>query len=116
QRLVLEPHAAAARVRRERVDAAVAEPDLAAVRGVEAGDQAQERRLAAPGRPQQREELAVADLEARAVHGGDAPEPLEDREQSDLHFMGYGFFQAASMSDRNLSLSASDRFCAIASS
>src|SRR5262249_4112146 len=116
QRVVLEHHADVARVRPEPVDAAVAEPDLAAVGCVKAGDQPQECRLSAPGGPEQREQLAVADLEARAVDGGHASEPLEDTEQTDLHFMGYGFFQVASMSERNFSFSASDRFCATASS
>ena len=50
ERVVLEHHADVALVRRQRVDAAVAEADLARVRRVEAGDQPQQRRLAAAGR------------------------------------------------------------------
>src|SRR4029450_2129266 len=99
-------------VRPEPVDAAVAEPDLAAVGCVEAGDQPQEPRLAAPGGPEQREQLAVADLEARAVDGGHPPEPLEDVEQPDLHCMGYGFLQVASMSEPKFRFSGAGRVVA----
>src|SRR5579862_78242 len=50
-------------VRRELVDAAAADPDLALGHRDEAADQVQRRRLAAAGRPEEAEELAVADLE-----------------------------------------------------
>src|SRR5262249_5821814 len=116
QGVVLEHHADVARVRPEPLDAAVAEPDLAAVGYVKPGDQPQERRLAAPGGSEQREQLAVGDLEAPAVDGGHARGPLEGAGPPDLSLMGYGFFQVASMSERNLSFRASDRFCATASS
>ncbi len=65
-RIVLEHHAGVAPVRRQRVDALGAEQDAAAVERAEPRHHAQERSLAAAGRPQQREELAVADR--RATH------------------------------------------------
>src|SRR5215813_8385099 len=85
QRIVLEDHADVACVRRQVVDAALAEPDLAAVGPVEAGDESQQRRLAAPRGPEQREQLAVADVERGAIDGGGRPELLRDRAQPDLH-------------------------------
>jgi hypothetical protein len=48
-------------------DGAVAEGDLALLRRLEAGDATQRRRLAAPTRPQQDEELTLFDLELEVV-------------------------------------------------
>src|SRR5206468_2330028 len=130
ERVVLEHHADVTRVRPEPVDAPVPEPDLAAVRRMEAGDQPEKRRLAAARGPEQREQLAVADLEAHAVDRGHAPELLTHLAEPDLHRRSrsstttpgsgrhgrYGFLQVDSMSVRNFCLSASDRFCATSSS
>ena len=51
--------------RGERVDELAADEDVAARSAVEPGDHAQQRRLAAAGRPDQHDELAVLDLEVR---------------------------------------------------
>jgi hypothetical protein len=112
QRVVLEDHADVALVRRQAVDAPIAEANLAAVGLVEAGYEAEQRRLAAAGGPEQREQLAVADLEGDAVDGGGAREALADLSQRDV----YGFFQVASMSLRNFVFRASERFAAAVSS
>src|SRR2546425_762184 len=85
ERVVLEHHADVTRVGPEPVDAPVPEPDLAAVQRMEAGDQPEKRRLAAARGPDQREQLAVTDLEARAVDRGHAPELLTHLAEPDLH-------------------------------
>ncbi len=85
ERIVLEHHADVTRVGPEPVDAPVPEPDLAAVQRMEAGDQPEKRRLAAARGPEQREQLAVTDLEARAVDRGHAPELLTHLAEPDLH-------------------------------
>ena len=67
QRVVLEDRVDVARVGRQVLDLHAPELDAAAVGQLEAGDQPQRRRLARPGRAEQREELAVPDLERDAV-------------------------------------------------
>ncbi len=63
ERVVLEDHAHAALLARQpRGDLAV-DDDVAAARVDEAGERPQRRRLAAAGRPEEREELALVDLE-----------------------------------------------------
>src|SRR5439155_9533328 len=79
-RVVLEHHAHAASLGRH--DAARggerrrADADHARVGRHEAGDQTQERGLAAAARPEQGHELPVTDLETQIAHGGDATEAL----------------------------------------
>jgi hypothetical protein len=63
QRVVLEDRVDVARVGRAPGDVGAGELDAAAVGQLEARDQAQRRRLARPGRPEQREELAARDVE-----------------------------------------------------
>ncbi len=58
QAVALEHHAQAALVRRQAGDVAVADHDPAGVGPLEAGDQTQCRRFAAPGRAQQRQHFA----------------------------------------------------------
>jgi hypothetical protein len=112
QGIVLEDHADVPLVRAERIDAASAEPDLAFVGLVEPGDQAEEGRLAAAGGAEQGEELTLLDLQGNPVDRGDLTEPLAERPEGDPQ----GFFQTASMSERNFVLSASERFWATPSS
>ena len=73
QRIGLEHHADVAFLRRQRpagtADDGVAELHDAAVGHLESGHQPQQRGLAAAGRPEQREELAVGDVEAHALDG-----------------------------------------------
>jgi hypothetical protein len=70
QRVVLEHHADVALVRRHADDLAVAEQDAAGVGPGEAGQHHQQRRLAGPGRSEQRQELAALDVEADVVERG----------------------------------------------
>jgi hypothetical protein len=67
-RVVLEHHAGVAPVRGQRVDALAAEADGARLNVAKARDHAQQRRLAAARRPEQREEFAVANLERDIAH------------------------------------------------
>ena len=53
------------------------------VRRLEAGEQAQQRGLAAAGRPQEREELARIDLEGQVIDGREGAEPLGDALERD---------------------------------
>ena len=73
QRIGLEHHADVPLLRRQRptgaADHGVAELHDAAVGHLEARHQPQQRGLAAAGRPEQREELAVGDVEAHALDG-----------------------------------------------
>jgi hypothetical protein len=59
--------------------------DLTLGRLLEAGDHAQRRRLAAPGRPEQREELALVDLQRETIHRHELPEAFGDPRQFDGH-------------------------------
>ncbi len=58
-------------------------PDFAGVRPLEAGDQAQRRRLAAARGAEQREELAVMHLEIELGDRDDVAEPPRHAEQFD---------------------------------
>ena len=67
QRVVLEHHRDVALGRLEVVDDAAADRDLAAGDLLQPGDHAQQRALAAAGRPDDDDELAVGDLGVDAV-------------------------------------------------
>ena len=77
-RVILKYHAGVAPMRRQPVDAPLAEADRACVEIGEARDHPQERGLAAARRTQQREELAVPDRERHSRHCGHRSEPLRD--------------------------------------
>src|SRR3970040_3154206 len=57
---------------------AAVEEETARVRRLEAGQQPHQRRLAAAARPDQREELVLADRRVHLVHGDDVAEALRD--------------------------------------
>ena len=78
QRVMLEHEAdmALAGAARERILAV--EGDLAGIRPVEAGDDPQQRGLAGARRPEQRQQLAVADLQIDIVERGELAEFLDD--------------------------------------
>ncbi|GCC48793.1 hypothetical protein chiPu_0033139, partial [Chiloscyllium punctatum] len=78
QRVVLEHHVDGALVRQHLGDVAAAEQDAALIRRLEAGEHAQQRGLAAAARPEQREELAGADVERELVDRAEIPERLGD--------------------------------------
>jgi hypothetical protein len=85
QRVALEDHREVAGARREIGDVAAADHDLAGRRLLQPRDQAEQRRLAAPGRPDQHHELAVADLQRDVVDGHDtAAELLRHAVDQDL--------------------------------
>ena len=69
QRVVLEAHVHLALVRRHPDDVDPAQKDRALVGFLESGDHAHRRRLAAPRRAEQRDELALGDVERDAVDG-----------------------------------------------
>ena len=74
ERVVLEDRVHAALVRRHGGHVLAVEENAARVRPFEAGQHAQERRLAAPARPEEREELAPFHVESDVVHGRHGPE------------------------------------------
>src|SRR5690606_35886652 len=59
------------------------EQDRTGGRMLEAGQHAQQRGLAAARRPEQREELALVDVERQVVDGGEIAEPLGDVAERD---------------------------------
>jgi len=67
ERIVLENHGDVALFRRHVVDHALADPDLARRDVLQPGNHPQQRRLAAAGRPDQHDELAVADQHVDAM-------------------------------------------------
>ena len=62
----------------QAVDHAASDPDLAAVRALEAGDQAEGGRLAAAGGPDQDQELPVGRLQGEILQHRDFAEALPD--------------------------------------
>ena len=71
ERVALEDHRDVAAPRREVGHVGAADRDLPRGHLLEAGDHPQQRRLAATGRADEHHELAVADLQADVVDGGD---------------------------------------------
>ena len=85
QRVVLE-HEADLALTHVRVRGVLAiDDDLARIRKVEPGDDAQERRLSAPRRAEQRHELAGGDVDAHPVERDEAAEGLADVLNFDGH-------------------------------
>ena len=85
QRVVLKHHRDVAARRLELVDAAIADPDFAGVERLEPGEQPQQRRLAAAGRPEQHEALARLDVEIDSVGGVVRAEPFRHALEADPH-------------------------------
>ena len=77
-RIALEDHVGRAVVCRHACHVLPVDPDSAGCRLLEAGDAAQKRGLAAARWPEQREELALADLGRDAVERHDVAEALVD--------------------------------------
>ena len=84
ERVRLEDGVDVALVRRQADDVTVAEEDPALARLLEPADHAQGRRLAAPGRAEQREEAAVLHLEREVVDGDGLVESLRDAFEADV--------------------------------
>ena len=85
ERVVLEHHRDVAGGRLEAVDPAIADPDRAGVELFEPRNEAQQRRLAAAGRPQQDEALAAFNFEIDAVDRRVRAEPFADVLESNAH-------------------------------
>jgi hypothetical protein len=76
--VVLEDHREVPLLRRHLVHQPVADVDPAGARLLQPGGDAQRGGLAAAGRPQEDEELAVLDLQRQLIQRDDAAEPLAD--------------------------------------
>ena len=76
RRVVLEDEADVAPLRREPGRVLAREQDLAGVGALEAGDDAQQGRLAGAARAEHGRERAVGDLERDVVEGGEGAEAL----------------------------------------
>ena len=83
ERVALETHDGIAFVGAEVRDVALAEPDAAARRLVQAGDEAQERALAAPAGPEQEEQFAGGDGEVDVGQRDGAAERLVNVVEAD---------------------------------
>ncbi len=79
QRVRLEHHVDRALVRRQRVDGLTIQDDAPLGRPLEAGKAAQQRGFAAARTTEQREDLALANLQADVVDRDEAVELLADR-------------------------------------
>jgi hypothetical protein len=84
ERVVLEDGVHVPVVGRPVRDVDAAEPDAPGVGPLEAGDHPKRRRLARPGRPEHREELAACDLEVDRVDGNNVAVGLADPAQDDV--------------------------------
>ena len=76
QRVVLEHHVDRPPVRRHGADVLAVEQDAAFARRLEAGQHAQQGRLAAAGRAEQREKLSLRDIQIDVVDGRERAKPL----------------------------------------
>jgi hypothetical protein len=84
QGVVLKDGVDVARVRRAAGDVGPGELDAAAVGQLEAGDEAQRRRLARAGRAEQREELPARDVERDRIHRDDVAEAAGQVDEADV--------------------------------
>jgi hypothetical protein len=89
ERVVLEDDRGGPALRGEVVHTPVLDPDLAGIRPDEARDQAQERRLPAPGRPEKRKKLAVPDVQGDMAYRFQRAESFYKVVQTDIHDMGF---------------------------
>ena len=89
KRIGLEHHADLALIGRQRRNVLVLDHDVPGGRSLEAGDHPEDRRLAAPGRTEQRDELASAEAEVRPFHDGVAAERF-DQVFNAQEFFGHG--------------------------
>ena len=85
RRVVLEDEADVARARGRIGHIALADHDLAGVGRLEAGDDPQERRLAAAARTEQRRQRAVVDRDADVVERDEVAEALAHVAHLDRH-------------------------------
>ena len=81
ERVMLEDHGDAALAGRQRVDALAFEPDLAGVGGFQAGDDAQQGRLAGSGRTEESDELASLEAQRNVVEHRRRAKAFPDADQ-----------------------------------
>ena len=91
ERVALEHHGDAALHRRQVVHPLSVDDDVARGRVLEPGDHAQERRLAAAGRADEDDELALAHVERDALHHVEVAEALDDVARAQAHPRGISF-------------------------
>src|SRR5581483_11339654 len=84
ERIGLEDHGEAAVLRVEVGHVAVADDDVPGGHLDQAGEQVEKRGLAAAGRPEEDQELAVLDGQVEILENGKAPELLDDVLEADL--------------------------------
>src|SRR6516225_767933 len=84
ERVVLEHHGDVAVHRRELIDYVAVDRDIAGADGLEPGDHAERRRLAAAGRADKDHEFLVADLQIDVFDGVHAVVELVDPLEDDL--------------------------------
>jgi hypothetical protein len=90
ERVRLEDHRHVARPRGHVVHALGADQDVARGRVFESRQHPQRRRLPAPRRPEQHDELAVLDAQRQVVHDHRRAEPLGHVDEADVHKAGAG--------------------------
>ena len=83
ERVLLEDHVHGPAIRWNPGHVVPFQDDAAGVRQLEARDHPKRRRLAAPARPEQREELALTDLERHVVNRSMRAEALADADEAD---------------------------------
>ena len=82
---MLEDEADVSLLRRERGRVLAGEEDLAGVRRLEAGDDAEQRRLSGAARAEERGERAALDVERDVLEGDEVAEALRDVADEDRH-------------------------------
>ena len=88
---MLEDEAHASFLRSDARHVLAREDDLALVRSLEPGDHAQQRRLAAPARAEQRRQRPAGDVDGNAVESGEVTETLDDPARLDHRVSSFGF-------------------------
>ncbi len=87
QRIVLEHEADLPLARADRRDVEPLQHDLPRIRVLEARDHAQQRRLAAAGRAEQRDELTRGEIERDVVERGELAEAFVQITNGDAHLV-----------------------------
>ena len=92
QGIRLKNHAKVALAGRQRAQILAAQLDLPAIWCFEPGDQPQQSRFSAPGRPEERDELALGDFEVNATYSCEVTKALRYGLQDQKHWSCWSFF------------------------
>ena len=95
ERVVLEDHRGAAPMHRQVVHAPIPDLNVARVGIVKARDHPESRRLAAAGRPEQRRERALRNVERDVVHRGDAAKALRHVRHAQVRIVRHADLQCS---------------------